>query len=132
MPNTPSNWMEFILNIPPAIKGVMIASLIAAMRVISDKEDTKPMRILLESLICGALSYSASYGIIAAGLDINWAIFVGGMIGYIGSATVRLIAIQSITPVWLLALSKCNRASVEKVRRPNSPPEWLLGDNLSF
>lgn len=96
MPNTPTTWIDILTNLSLETKGVLIAIIIAAMRVIVDNEETKPARILLEALICGALSYAISSGITAAGMDNNWAIFAGGMIGYIGSATVRGLALRVI------------------------------------
>ena len=71
-----------------------MAMFISTLRVIYDKEETKPLRILLEALICGALSLTASSGIIALQLNINWAVFAGGVIGYIGSTSVRAIALR--------------------------------------
>lgn len=83
---------DFLTKLPPEVAGVLMAMFISVLRVIYDKEDTKPMRIILEAGICGGLSLTASYGIAALGLDVNWAVFSGGVIGYLGSATVRQIA----------------------------------------
>ena len=85
---------DFLTRISPEAAGVLMAMFIAALRVIYDREENKPLRILLESGICGGLSLTASSGILAMGLDMNWAIFVGGTIGYFGSATVRQIALK--------------------------------------
>lgn len=87
---------DFLAKLPPEAAGVLMAMFIAALRVVFDREETKPMRILLESGICGGLSLTASSGILAMGLDMNWAIFAGGAIGYFGSATVRQLAIKAI------------------------------------
>jgi len=83
-------------KLSPQEAGALMAMVIAAFRVLYDKEDTKPLRILLESLICGCLSVTASSAITAMGLDPNWAIFAGGTIGYMGSATVRAVAYKFI------------------------------------
>lgn len=83
-----------IEKIPAEFFGVLLAMFIAVLRVIYDKEETKPARILLEALICGALSMTASAAIIALGLDTNWAVFAGGAIGYIGSTHTRLLAVK--------------------------------------
>jgi len=85
---------DFLTKLPPEAAGVLMAMFIAALRVVYDREETKPMRILLESGICGGLSLTASSGILAMGLDMNWAIFAGGAIGYFGSATVRQVALK--------------------------------------
>ena len=84
-------------NIPPEISGALMAVFISILRVIYDQRETKPMRIVLESLICGALSLTASSGILALGLNMNWAIFAGGTIGYLGSESVRSFAIKIIS-----------------------------------
>ena len=94
MPENTNAWITALNNLPTEAIGVLMAMFIAILRVIYDREETKPMRIILESLICGALSLTASSGIIALGLNINWSVFVGGVIGYFGSTTVRSIAIK--------------------------------------
>lgn len=83
-----------IEKLPPELVGVFMAIAIAVLRILGDEKEDKPMRIFLESLICGALSLTFSYGILAVGLSLFWAAFVGGMIGYIGSATVRVYALK--------------------------------------
>jgi len=73
---------------------MLMSMVIAILRVVYDKEDAKPIRILLESLICGGLSLTASSAIIAMQLDMHWAIFTGGVIGYLGSATIKSLAVK--------------------------------------
>lgn len=73
-----------------------MAVAISILRVIYDKEETKPLRIMLEAGICGALSLSVTYAIYAMGLNSNWAVFAGGSIGYIGSQSIREIAVRFI------------------------------------
>ena len=96
MPDNVNQWVAFLNKLPPEIAGVLMSMFIAFLRVIYDREETKPMRVMLESLICGALSLTASYGILALQLNLNWAIFAGGVIGYIGSASVRTLAVRLI------------------------------------
>jgi lambda family phage holin len=69
---------------------------IAVLRVLYDKKETRPLRVVLEALVCGGLSLTAFYGISAAGLSHNWAVFAGGAIGYLGSDTVRAVAMRVI------------------------------------
>jgi len=94
MPDNPNTWTDILNNLPPQISGVLMAMFIAVIRILYDNEETKPMRVFLEALLCGALSLAASSGILAMGLDINWAVFVGGSIGYFGSASVRDFALN--------------------------------------
>lgn len=96
MSDNPDNWVSILNKLPPEIVGVLMAMFIATLRVIYDKEETRPVRIMLEALICGALSLTASSAIVALELNINWAVFAGGVIGYVGSATVRAIALKLI------------------------------------
>ena len=89
-------WFSTVTKLPPEAAGALMAMGIATLRVIYDKDETRPLRILLEALICGALSLTVSSGIIAMGLSASWAIAAGGTIGYLGSATVRAVALKVI------------------------------------
>jgi len=80
----------------PSILGVLLAMALAVLRVIYDRQETSRIRILLESLICGGLSLTASAAITAMGLDDGWAMFAGGVIGYFGSTQVRLFSYKII------------------------------------
>ena len=96
MPHSPHNWADLLNNLPPEIGGFLMAIVMSFLRILYDGQDTKPLRIVVESLICGALSLTASSAIVALDLNINWAMFCGGIIGYLGSATIRTIALRVI------------------------------------
>ena len=96
MPDNPNTWITSLNQLPAEVGGVLMAVFIAVLRVIYDKEETKPIRIAMEALICGALSFTISYAIMAMGLDMDWAIFAGGTVGYFGSATVRNLSVALI------------------------------------
>ena len=81
--------IDFLNNLPPQATGVLMAVFMACIRVIYDQKETKPQRIIVESMLCGALSLAATYGITAMGLSLDWAVFVGGTIGYLGPQSVR-------------------------------------------
>lgn len=83
-------------TITPEVLGAVMAMVIALIRVLYDGKEKRFLRILLEAAICGALSVTVSYGITAMGLDGNWSVFAGGMIGYLGSSSVRMIALSII------------------------------------
>lgn len=83
-------------NIPPEAGGVIFAIIVAVARVIYDKEETKISRVLLESLICGGLTLTATSAIAALGYDDQWMFFAGGSIGFMGSQAVRAIAMKLI------------------------------------
>ena len=87
---------QWLNNIPPVVAGTLMSVFIAVLRVVYAKEETKPMRIILEALICGCMTVAASSAINAMGLNTNWIMFVGGTIGYFGSTTVRMYALRVI------------------------------------
>lgn len=83
-------------KIPPELAGVALAMVISFLRIVYDHQETRPIRIILESLICGALSLTAFYGVKAMGLDVDWSIFVGGAIGYLGPTSIRALLLKVI------------------------------------
>lgn len=88
----PSN----IPNLPPEAGGAIFAIIVAILRVIYGKEETKFSRILLESLICGGLTLTVTSAIAALGYSDQWMFFAGGSIGFMGSQAVRAIAVKLI------------------------------------
>ena len=94
MPDNTHSFISTLNGLPAEVAGVFMAMFIAVLRIIYDKEETKPMRIILEAFICGSLSLTVSFGIIALGLSHSWSVFAGGVIGYFGSATVRAVAMR--------------------------------------
>ncbi|WP_051299010.1 phage holin, lambda family [Marinobacterium litorale] len=88
--------IEHFKDIPPSVQGVLMAVVIAILRVVYDQKETSIVRIILEGALCGSLAMTASTAIEALGYDQNWVIFFGGMIGFIGSTTIRAIAIKMI------------------------------------
>lgn len=98
MPDNPNTWTDILSKLPAEmLEAGLMAVVISVLRVIYDKEETKPLRIMLESGICGCLAMTAHYGLSALGLDTsNWSPFIGGVIGYLGSASVRGLALRVI------------------------------------
>ena len=88
--------LETLNNLSPPISGALMAIFISIIRVIYDGKETKPLRMFLESLICGALGLSSGYAILALGLNLNWILFISSMIGYLGSNTVRTLVLKFI------------------------------------
>ncbi len=83
-------------KIPPELAGLSLAVFLAMVRIWGDERDNKFMRILIESVICGGLSLTCSYAILAMGASIYWSAFIGGMIGYLGSTTIHALAVKII------------------------------------
>lgn len=82
---------EFFRN-NPWIGGIIMAVTMSALRVIYDREETSMIRIGLESLICGALTLSVGSALMAMGYGQEWYLFCGGMIGFMGSQSLRALA----------------------------------------
>jgi len=83
-------------KIPPEFQAIALAVLIAIVRVIYDKEETKWERVISEAFICGCLTKAVYHAILALSLSPDWAVFCGGLIGFLGTYTVRGIALKSI------------------------------------
>ena len=79
-------------GLPPWVGGFIMALTISVLRIVYDKEETNFFRILLESLICGALTITVGSALNAMGYGPNWYLFCGGVIGFMGSQSIRAIA----------------------------------------
>ncbi len=83
-------------KIPAELVGFSLAVFLAIVRIWGDERDNKFMRILIESVICGGLSVSLSFAVLAMGMSVYWSAFIGGMIGYLGSTTIHALAVKII------------------------------------
>jgi len=79
-------------DINPTILSAVLAVFVAIIRVIYDREETSFIRVLLEAILCGTLAVCAGSAITALGLNQDWTLFMGGMIGFIGSQSIRTYA----------------------------------------
>lgn len=73
-----------------------MATFIAILRVVYDRQETSFMRIVLEGVICGSLTVCAGSALTAMGYDHHWYLFCGGTIGFMGSQTIRALAIHLV------------------------------------
>ena len=87
----PNNWAALWAAVSTSAtwQGAIMASIIAALRVLYDGKETRWARIALESLICGALSLCASSLVQWGGLPASVSIAAGGAIGFLGVTTIR-------------------------------------------
>ena len=92
----PDRIIDTINNLPPATAGILMALFISLLRIVYDDKDARFTRILLESTICGALTITINSGVMAMGFGPNWAVFIGGTVGYLGSAKIRIIALSML------------------------------------
>lgn len=80
------------LNPPPWLAGVFMAFAMAVMRVWLDDKETAWQRIVIEGFICSGFTLAAGSALAAAGYGQNWYLAVGGLIGGLGSQSIRAIA----------------------------------------
>jgi len=78
---------------------VAMAMVLSFLRILMERPDYSPARIATESLICGFLTFSVTFLISALDYNMQLAIFLGGCIGYLGPATIRLIMIRVINKI---------------------------------
>ncbi len=91
-----SELKEVLAVIAPHLKAALLAIVVAVIRIYHDDRKTDPMKVFLEALLCGCLALLASYAGRAMGVDPDWLAFTGGAIGYLGSRTVRQLAMRFI------------------------------------
>lgn len=78
-----------ITGLSATTKGALMAFLIACLRVMYDGKETHKVRVVLEALLCGALSLCATSLIKWLNMPADMAIAIGGAIGFIGVNTMR-------------------------------------------
>lgn len=97
MPDKPDTWARIYTALSdPLWQGVIMAAVISLLRVLYDARETKPWRILLESLICGCLSLVASIVIEWMEWPPSASIVAGGAIGFLGVTAVRELILRVI------------------------------------
>jgi len=92
----PEKIVELLNNIPPTVTGFLMAVMIGVLRVIFNREESRPVRVLMEGLICGFLTLAAGSITGAIGVVGDWNLFLGGFIGLIGSHKIRMFAIKTL------------------------------------
>lgn len=78
------------------MQGAIMAFIIALLRIVWDGNETRPIRILLEASICGALSLCVTSIIDFFSLPASAAITIGGAIGFIGVTALRDLILRFI------------------------------------
>ena len=87
-----SNGLQDVLRGNPWLGGFLMAAFMSGLRLFYDQKETSSIRIVAESLICGALTVSVGSALVAMGYSQDWYLFCGGTIGFMGSQAVRAIA----------------------------------------
>ncbi|WNW11855.1 phage holin, lambda family [Pseudomonas sp. DTU_2021_1001937_2_SI_NGA_ILE_001] len=97
MPEKPDSWARIYLALSdPLWQGVIMAVVIAFLRVLYDARETRPWRIILESLICGCLSLVASTVIEWMAWPASLSVAAGGTIGFLGVTAMREMLLRVI------------------------------------
>ncbi len=97
MPDKPDTWAKVWLALSePLWQGVIMAVVISFLRVLYDAKETKPWRVILEALICGALSLVASSVIEWMEWLPSLSVAAGGTIGFLGVTAIRELVTRFI------------------------------------
>lgn len=78
--------------LPEPVKGALLGTVVAGLRVMYDDREPRILRRVLESLLCGAIALGVASGVEALGLAKGIGTFVGGAVGLIGADQVRSLA----------------------------------------
>lgn len=76
----------------PQIKGAVASTAIAFIRVMYDDKEPRLLRRVLESVLCGFITWTFSYVLPLIGMSLDISIFVGGAVGLLGADRVRGLA----------------------------------------
>lgn len=99
MPDMPEKSPEFwaqvwIVLSTPGWQGAIMAATISLLRILYEAKETNKRRIAFESLLCGALSLSASSVIEWMEWPPSLSVGAGGAIGFIGVTAIRELIIK--------------------------------------
>ena len=81
------NWLK---ELDSSIWGVFMSIIMAVLRIVRDKEESKIFRIAVEALLCGAITFTIGSGVKALGYE-GWNLFIGGTVGAFASQYVRTL-----------------------------------------
>ena len=90
MPWKDFNFLQYLLS--AYVLAPTLAFATSFIRICYDENEPRYVRAFLESMICGLLTLSFTAGIRALGWDSNWAVFIGGFVGFLGADYIRFFA----------------------------------------
>ncbi|MBU3825215.1 MAG: phage holin, lambda family, partial [Candidatus Oceanisphaera merdipullorum] len=91
----PSLWAmlaAWLAHHSPTLYGFFLAVAVAIVRVIYGGGSVRQM--ILEGTLCGLLSLTLTSGLELAGLPVSASSFVGGLVGFVGTAAARDFAMK--------------------------------------
>ncbi|UYZ83186.1 phage holin, lambda family [Entomomonas sp. E2T0] len=90
------NWLIAAIEQSPTIQGAVMAAIMAILRLLYDENETKPIRIALEAVTCGAMSLCITSIVEIFNLPQSAVITIGGAIGFIGVTALRNFILKAI------------------------------------
>ena len=91
----PDFWAQLYLVIStPLWQGAIMATTVSLLRVLYEAKEANKWRIVLEALICGSLSLSASSVIEWMAWPPSLSVAAGGTIGFVGVTAIRELIIK--------------------------------------
>jgi lambda family phage holin len=92
---SPDFWVKaWLILSDPLWQGAIMATVISGLRVLYEAKETSKRRIILEALICGGLSLSASSVIEWMAWPSSLSVAAGGAIGFVGVTVIRELIIK--------------------------------------
>jgi lambda family phage holin len=92
---TPDFWAHvWLILSTPLWQGAIMAATISMLRVLYEGKEANKWRVLLEALMCGGLSLSASSVIEWMAWPSSLSVGAGGAIGFIGVTAIRELIIK--------------------------------------
>ena len=87
-----AEWLRqlFEFLIPSEIRAALFSVFVAWLRINYDSKEPKMIRRLLESLLCGAMTYMVTNSLLILGLPEGTGWFIGGSIGMLGADFIRV------------------------------------------
>jgi lambda family phage holin len=82
-------WYALWNALPDPVKGALVGTVVALIRVMYDDREPRLLRRLLESTLCGAIAFAVASGAEALGLHGGYSTFAGGAVGLLGADQVR-------------------------------------------
>lgn len=72
-----------------AVMSALLSALVGCLRVIYDGKERRWLRVLLEGLLCGLMTFSVVTAATAYGISERYGAGIGGFIGFIGTDHIR-------------------------------------------
>lgn len=85
----PYTWAAVWAAIPEPMRAALLSSAVALLRILYDRKESRPIRVAIESALCGCLSLAVFHGVQALQWSQYLGVFLGGVIGLVGVDQVR-------------------------------------------